>query len=185
VKEWLHRVTPSAHEVRNHRQLRVFGDRLNDPNLWHLNRRSVSGAVAIGLFVMYVPPLGQMFIAAAVAIFLRVNLPISVALVWITNPITMPPMYYFAYLLGAWLLGQPTAPFEMAFWLEWHNWLSILAPLSLGVLVCATVCSFLGYLGVQAIWRWRLMRQIQRRKARLQGESGEIGAVAQAETKAE
>jgi uncharacterized protein len=49
--------------------------------------------------MMYMPPIGQMFMAAAAAIVLRVNLPISVALVWITNPLTIPPMFYFAYLL--------------------------------------------------------------------------------------
>ncbi len=182
VRKWLQRITPSAHEVRNHRQLRIFGSLLNDANLWHLNRRSVSGAVAVGLFVMYLPPLGQMFVAAAVAIFFRVNLPIAVALVWITNPLTMPPMYYFAYRLGAWLLGQPTAPFEMEFWLEWRNWLSILAPLSLGALLCAMISSFLGYFIVQGIWRWRLIKQIQQRKARLRVAGGKV---AQLEAEAE
>jgi uncharacterized protein (DUF2062 family) len=167
VKQWLKRNIPHRDKIRDHKQLRVFGKLLHDPNLWHLNRRSVAGAFAVGLFVMYLPPFGQMLIAAAVAIAARVNLPISVALVWITNPVTIPPMYYFAYVIGAWILDRQTSGFPMEYWLDWRHWIEIFAPLTLGCLVCGAVCSITGYLGVQAIWRWSLLRQIQRRRERL------------------
>jgi len=169
VKKWLKQVTPDRGKIHGHKHLRVFGNLLHDPNLWHLNRRSVSGAAALGLFVMYLPPVGQMLVAAAGAIALRVNLPIAVSLVWITNPITMPPMYYFSYRLGAWLLGRDPHidAFEMKFWLDWHNWVDILIPLTVGSLVCGIACAALGYFAVQAIWRWKLMRQIRKRKERL------------------
>jgi len=169
VKNWLKRVTPNRSKIHEHKHLRVFGTLLHDPNLWHLNRRSVSGAFAVGLFVMYLPPVGQMMVAAAGAIALRVNLPVSVALVWITNPVTMGPMYYFSYLLGSWILGMhiQVEPFEMEFWLDWHNWVAIIAPLTVGSLVCGIVCSGVGYSAVQGIWRWNLVRQIRRRKERL------------------
>jgi uncharacterized protein (DUF2062 family) len=108
------------------------------------------------------------------AIVLRVNLPISVALVWITNPVTIPPMYYFAYLVGARLLGKPAHSFHVSFWLDWKNWLDILAPLSLGCLVCGAVCSLTGYLAVQAIWRWNLLRQIRRRRARYRSAEAKL-----------
>jgi uncharacterized protein (DUF2062 family) len=169
VKKWLRRVTPDRARIREHKHLRVFGTLLHDPNLWHLNRRSVSGAFAVGLFVMYLPPLGQMLIAAAAAIALRVNLPISVALVWVSNPLTIPPMFYFSYRLGAWILGThpERSAFEMGFWLDWHNWIDILAPLTVGSLVCGIACATIGYLAVQAIWRWNLVRQIRKRRERL------------------
>jgi uncharacterized protein (DUF2062 family) len=157
---------PSHREVHEIRCLRVFGTLLHDPNLWHLNRRSASGAFAVGLFVMYLPPVGQMIWAAAGAIWFRVNLPISVALVWVSNPVTIPPMFYFAYMVGCWITGHPVPPFEVHFWLDWHNWLGILGPLLLGCLVCASVCSLAGYVGMQALWRWNLMRQIRRRRER-------------------
>jgi len=115
---------------------------------------------------MYLPPLGQLLIAAAGAIAFRVNLPISVALVWITNPVTIPPMYYFAYLAGSWLLGTPVQTFCVEYWLEWRNWLDILAPLTVGGLVCGAVCSALDYLAVQAVWRWNLVRRIRLRRMR-------------------
>lgn len=166
MKRWLKRVTPDRTQMRGHKHLRVFGTLLHDPNLWHLNRRSVSGAFAVGMFVMYLPPLGQTLVAAAGAITFRVNLPISAALVWITNPVTIPPMYYFAYLVGAWILGAPVTSLDLDFWLEWRNWLDLLAPLTVGCVVCATVCSALGYFSVQGLWRWNLVRQIRIRRAR-------------------
>jgi uncharacterized protein (DUF2062 family) len=167
VKRWLRRVTPNREEIRHHKQLRVFGKLLHDPNLWHLNRRSAAGAFAVGLFVMYLPPLGQMVIAAAAAIALRVNLPISVALVWLTNPVTIPPMYYLAYVVGSKLLGRPVEPLDVDFWMEWRHWLDIIMPLTIGGLVCGSLCALGGYLAVQGVWRWNLARQIRLRRARL------------------
>lgn len=168
VKRWLRRNLPKPGTILENRNFSVFGTLLHDPNLWHLNRRSAAGAFGVGLFMMYMPPIGQMFMAAAAAIALRVNLPISVALVWITNPVTIPPMYYFAYLVGCAILGAPTAGFSLAFWSDWHNWIAVLAPLGLGMLICAAACSAAGYFGVQVLWRWNLMREIRHRKARYQ-----------------
>ncbi len=166
VKRWLKGIMPKPREILDSKYLRVFGTLLQDPNLWHLNRRSASGAFAVGLFIMYLPPLGQMFLAAAAAIKLRVNLPIAVSLVWVSNPITIPPMFYLAYVIGAALLGRQIRTFEPAFWLDWHNWLGVVEPVLLGSLICATFCSVAGYLTIQILWRWSLIRQIQRRRAR-------------------
>jgi len=157
---------PERRAILDNQSLRMFGTLLHDPNLWHLNRRSASGAFAVGLFVMYLPPVGQMIMAAAGAIWFRVNLPISVALVWISNPLTIPPMFYFAFVIGCWLLGKPVPPFHVHFWLDWHNWLGVAGPLLLGSLVCATLCSTVGYFTIQTLWRWNLMRHIRRRRAR-------------------
>jgi uncharacterized protein (DUF2062 family) len=174
MRRFLKRVTPDRAKLREHKHLRVFGTLLHEPNLWHLNRRSASGAVALGLFVMYLPPLGQMLLAAAGAILFRVNLPIAVALVWISNPITIPPMFYFAYRVGSGILGTPVTGFDLEFWLQWRNWLELLAPLTVGSLVCGTVCSVLGYFLVQGVWRWNLMRQIRLRRARYRSSASGV-----------
>lgn len=166
MKKWLKRVTPTPKSIHENRYLGIFGKLLHDPNLWHLNRRSVSGAAAAGLFVMYMPPVGHIVMSAALAIYLRVNLPIAVALVWISNPLTMPPMYYFAYHVGCRILGEDTAGFHMSAWLDWHQWIQVIWPLMLGCLVCGTVCGALGYAAAQGIWRWMLIRQIRRRRQR-------------------
>ncbi len=171
MKKWLKRVTPTHKSIIENPHLGLFGTLLHDPNLWHLNRRSVAGAFAVGLFVMYLPVIGHTLIAAGLAIFLRVNLPIAVSLVWISNPITIPPMLYFAYVIGCLVLGLDIEGFNVHFWLDWHNWLEILGPLVLGCLICSIICSVLGYLAIQAIWRWKVLRHLHRRRERQRPES--------------
>lgn len=88
------RYMPTPDSIKGNKSLRFLGKLIHDPNLWHLNRHSVARAMAIGLFWAMIPMPMQMLAAAAVAIPLRANLPISIGLVWLTNPITMPPIFY-------------------------------------------------------------------------------------------
>ena len=113
------RYTPDPVELKKHKVLRHLGVLLHDENLWHLNRRSVSGGVAAGLFWAMIPIPVQMVIAALSAILFRINLPISVALVWLTNPLTIPPVFYTNYLVGTWLLGEPADVGEFQMSVEW------------------------------------------------------------------
>ncbi len=165
LKRWL----PDHNTFKEHRHLQRFGTRLHDPNLWHLSRRSVPGAVSIGLFVAFIPVPFQMVIAAALAIAARVNLPISVALVWLTNPITMPPVFYFCYRLGAWMLGMPMHKIDFSEpsiqWLLTEMKL-IWEPFLLGCLVCGIVSAVLGNLFIRAFWRFHIIRNRRARKLR-------------------
>lgn len=85
-RKFLKRVMPDHKTMQEHPHLQKFGKRLTDPKLWHLNRKSVAGGLALGLFIGFMPIFGQMFIAAALAILFRVNLPIAFMAVWISNP---------------------------------------------------------------------------------------------------
>ena len=163
IKRWM----PSHETVRNHPHLnKVFGTLLHDPNLLHLNRRSVTGAFFIGLFMAFMPIPFQMIPAAACAIWLRVNLPISIGLVWITNPITMPPIFYFAYKVGAWTLGQPAAANNFNVSWEWlqTELAAIWEPFLLGCLIVAMVSAILGATFIRLLWRLNVVRQWERRK---------------------
>lgn len=165
IKRWL----PDHKTIREHQHLQRFGTRLHDPNLWHLNRRSVPGAVSVGLFAAFLPLPFQMIIAAALAIAARVNLPIAVALTWVTNPFTTPPMLYFAYRVGAWMLGQPVH--KIQFSEPSIDWLlteigAIWAPLLLGTLVCGIVAAALGNLFIRSFWRFEAVRSWKARKLR-------------------
>jgi len=171
AKRIIRRYLPDANKIRDHKHLRLFGRLLHDPNLWHLNRRSVAGAFAIGLFMAFVPMPFQMIPAAALAILFRVNLVISVALVWITNPFTMPPIFYFTYHLGAWVLNTPAPP--VAFDISWE-WLMtelgrVWQPFVLGSLLTAGTSAVVGYFGMHALWRWHVIRDWEKRKRKRQG----------------
>jgi len=160
-KKLLKKYMPSPESIKENKNLRFLGDKLHEPNLWHLNRRSVSAAFAIGLLVAWVPTPGQMLIAAVIALFFRANLPISVALVWITNPLTMAPMFYFAYLVGLWTLQQPSPDADFQFSVE-----SLMASLSdiggpflLGCGILGVASAVIGYFGIRLFWRWNVVKQ--------------------------
>ncbi|MGD2082683.1 MAG: DUF2062 domain-containing protein [Chromatiales bacterium] len=167
-RRFVRRYIPSQERIRNHRFLRLFGALLHDPNLWHLNRRSVSGAFFVGLFWAFMPVPSQMLTAAATAIGCRVNLPVSVGLVWVTNPVTIPPVFYFAYLVGARLLGHrpQLVHFELTLDSLTRNLGSIWEPLLLGCLICGLFFGALGYGTVRLLWRWQVIRHLKRRRDR-------------------
>ncbi len=159
-RRFLKRIMPDHETMREHPHLRKFGQRLTEPRLWHLNRRSVSGGVALGLFVGFMPILGQIFIAAALAIWLRVNLPIASMAVWVTNPFTVAPIFFYAYKLGAWVLQIPMQHYAFSLSWEWfsHEFLNIWQPLLLGSVICGIVAALLGILFVRLIWRLVVIR---------------------------
>ncbi|WP_275097544.1 DUF2062 domain-containing protein [Sedimenticola hydrogenitrophicus] len=165
-KHLIKRFTPNRETIRNHRHLKVFGQLLHDPNLWHMNRRSVAGAFAVGLFWALIPIPFQMIAAAATAIPTRVNMPISLALVWVTNPLTMPPMFYFTYLVGTWILGTPAANGHFEPTMAWfsHSMGNIWLPLYLGSLVCALIAALLGYLSIRGLWRMHIISNWKNRR---------------------
>ena len=141
---------PSHELIKGHKNLQFLGDKLHDPNLWHLHRQSVSMAFAVGLFCAWIPTPGQMALAAIGAFYFRANLPVAVALVWITNPITMPPLFYFAYLVGLSVLNLPAATFSLDAVLSGD----ILLPFLTGCLLIGIVCATVGYFGIDYFWRY-------------------------------
>ncbi len=146
--------------------LRVLGDWIYDGNLWHINRYSASMAFFVGLFVAFVPTPGQTVMAAILAVLLRCNLPLSVGLVFLTNPITMPPVFYMAYKIGALIIDVPVSnmDFEIsAHWLQ-NSLGAIWQPFLLGCLICGLFFGSLGYVIINQLWRWRVARQWHVRK---------------------
>ena len=58
-----------------------------------------------GIWIAMLPIVGiQMLIAFFVALFVRANLPLIVALQWISNPFTVPPIYFAGYEVGLLIL---------------------------------------------------------------------------------
>lgn len=171
-KRLLKRFLPEHRVIREHKHLQWLGNHLHDPNLWHLNRKSVPGAFSVGLFMAFVPVPFQMVLAAITAIVIRVNLPISVALVWITNPLTMAPIFYLAYKTGSLTLGETPQNIEFEFSMEWMATQldDIWKPFLLGCLILGSLASLSGNLFVRSFWRlkvrknWKLRVEARRKK---------------------
>ncbi|WP_341937060.1 DUF2062 domain-containing protein [Marinimicrobium sp. C2-29] len=165
ARKLLRRLIPSAATIKNTPALHFLGDMLHDPNLFHLNRHSVSVAFFVGIFVAFIPLPGQMPIAALMALLLRCNLPISVVLVWISNPVTMPAMFFATYQLGRWLLGTPPVSVSLELSLHWlvHEFSLIWKPLLAGSLISGLIFGSLGYITMRIFWRWTVVKNWQRR----------------------
>lgn len=168
ARKTLKSLMPSAARIREIKSLGILGDWIYATNLWHLNRYSASMAFFVGLFVAFMPIPAQMVVAALLALLFRCNLPLSVCLVWITNPVTMPALFFIAYKVGALILEVPVR--ELEFELSYH-WLSnklanIWQPFLLGCLICGLFSGCVGYFAVSMAWRWRVAVHWRERKQR-------------------
>lgn len=178
MRKYFRKHLPDPDRVRSSRLVRFFGAWLHHPNLWHLNRRSVAGAVAIGLFAGLVPGPLQMLAALLLAIPLRRNLPVALLVTFYTNPFTIVPLYLAAYGYGKLLLGANRdatriEPFEMDwsdFWGSMQalgDWaLALGKPLALGLPALALTLAVLGYLVVDLLWRAYVVRAWRARAKR-------------------
>jgi uncharacterized protein len=167
AKRFFRKYMPSPDRIRSPRLERLFGKVLHEPNLWHLNRASVSRAFGVGLFWAMVPMPFQMIPAAFCAIKMRANMGLSLALVWVSNPFTMGPIMFMQYWIGRQLLGRRPLPdeaglfrqfTELSNWLNW-TWITttlerIGTPLYVGAVLTGVLVSLTAYLVIQLFWRW-------------------------------
>jgi uncharacterized protein (DUF2062 family) len=163
-RKYFRRHLPDPQSLRENRYVQWFGPLLHHPNLWHLNRRSVSGGFAIGLFAGLIPGPLQMITAALLAVPLRVNLPVALITTLYTNPFTIGPLYLLAYEYGRLLIGEGAMMPDMPPDIDWaHLWSSLQAfgdwmlalgkPLAVGLVALALTLALAGYVLVQAGWR--------------------------------
>jgi len=160
-RKFFQRFLPKPQTIKENKTLQIFGEWLHAPSLWHLNRRSVAGAFAVGLFCAWMPVPFQMALAAGAAILIGTNLPLSIALVWITNPVTIPPMFYFAYLVGTWIIGEPPTDFSFELTIDWllNELSSSWKPFLVGCFTLATTSSLLGYAAINVFWRYTVLNR--------------------------
>jgi uncharacterized protein (DUF2062 family) len=179
-RKYFRKYLPDPEAVRSSRMVAWCGGWLKHPNLWHLNRRSVSGAVAIGLFSGLVPGPLQMLTALLLAIPLRKNLPVALIVTLYTNPFTIVPLYLLAYAYGQLLIPGERVARVTPFDFDWSNFgesmselwqwaLALGKPLAVGLVALGCTLALLGYIAVQVAWRawvigaWRA--RARRRKA--------------------
>ena len=167
-KRFLRRFVPEAHALRGYKNLRPFGRFLENRNLWYLNRNTVAGGTSIGLFMAFVPLPIQMLLAATACVLFGCNLPVAIIMVWVSNPITLAPLFFAAYKVGAWLLNVPPKPveFEMSFNWLWTKLGDIWEPFLLGCLILGLLSAFVGNVLVRLLWRLHVVRNWRERRRR-------------------
>ncbi|CAM8630073.1 Domain of unknown function DUF2062 [Burkholderiales bacterium] len=182
ARRFIQKFLPTQEQIAANKTLRFLGPAILQPGLWHVTRRSVSVGVAIGLFCAFIIPVGQIPLAAVIAIYFRANLAVATLSTFVTNPFTFPPIYYVAYLVGSAMLGEKVVESEVASvvseisqesdqglidgLLSWVSSLGDLGvPLLLGMVTFSVVSCVLGYFIVNLAWRASVAIRYRKRKA--------------------
>ncbi len=166
-RRMLKRILPSPRHLERYRVLRVFGDRLMDPRLWAVHRRAVTSAFGAGLAICFIPLPVHTLVAGIVALTWRLNVPAIYGTIFlVNNPLTMVPIYYLAYRVGALLLRAPPRHFAFHLSFQWlqYGLGPLWRPFLLGCLVCAVVAGIAGWAGLELAWRWQVRRRYRARR---------------------
>lgn len=174
MKFFFKRILPNADTFRRQRFLQPLLQRMPFAQIWQVNRFTIAGGVAVGAFFGNLPIPAQTFCAAAGAMFLRVNMPIAVIVTFYSNPLTMTPLSYLNYRVGAWVSGISVDPDNLTFTFHKITKLTgeILLPLFTGSVVLGLLYASISYLVVRFLWwihvrrnyRWRGYHWLERLK---------------------
>ena len=138
---------------------------LTDPELWKWNKKTIAKAFAIGLFCAFLPIPIHTILVAILSVLLSANILLSILVVWVNNPITMLPIYYFTYKLGASIIGIEIDPeFEFSFGYLMDNLGSATLAMWIGGLITSIVASTLGYFSIISIYKYKALKRIKRLK---------------------
>jgi len=136
-------------------------DKYNLPREYlYVNRKSISRGMLVGLFWGFIPMPFQMAGVLVVTPLMRFNVPIAIAMVWLSNPFTMPFMYYMEYLTGNFILGRDGIS-NIELTLEWFSqyWDDIFVPLYVGASFYSIVGSSIVYMTVNFLWIYSVKKE--------------------------
>jgi len=172
------RLLPTPEFLSRTRGLGWLGGYLRErPWLWVAHRRRVALGAAVGLAVGVIPLPTQMVLAALAAIAVRANVAAAIAATWLTNPLTLVPIWGLAIFLGRQVLGihgPISAPRELALdWSEPGSWWPAVAqwfaelgtPLLVGLPLAGVVLGAALYLIIYFAW-WAVILRERKKRAR-------------------
>lgn len=110
MRDWIQKRIPTEESLKSKPGLRWLGPLLRRRWLWHLNRRTVSIGVGVGVFFGFLIPIMQIAGAAIFAVVLRANLPVAAVSTLVSNPFTYVPIGLMAYKTGMALMGEALDP---------------------------------------------------------------------------
>ncbi|MBU2032911.1 MAG: DUF2062 domain-containing protein [Alphaproteobacteria bacterium] len=169
LSDWFRKHMPTREQMARNKYLQPIAHRFLSPELWRFTRRSVPRGVALGLFAAFIVPLGQIFLAAFLALPTRANVPLAAAVTFVTNPFTFPFWLLVANKVGATVLNIDAAVGGGAA-TEIANDRGALAGFfelagltAFGFVVLAVVGAAAGYFIAGFIWRNLVMRKRKQR----------------------
>jgi hypothetical protein len=168
--EVIRKNTPTREEMAENKYLAPIAHRFLSPELWRFTRRSVPRGVALGLFAAFIIPIGQIFLAAFLALPSRANVPLAALVTFVTNPFTLPFWMVVANRIGEFFLRFDAARASIAnAAAQEGNWaiLQVIyevgASTLLGCLILALVSPAVGYLVAGWVWRAVVARKRAKR----------------------
>jgi uncharacterized protein (DUF2062 family) len=146
------------HELTDRWFMSPFRHLLHDHELWGIRRKTVVPAVAWGTFVAFLPIPGHVLVAVLGSLLLRCNIPVAALTTFIVNPLTIGPIYYFGYRVGAKLLGLAPGKFNIDLSIDWltSTFVSIWQPLLLGCVLVGAIVALIAYILLDVFWRFSL-----------------------------
>jgi len=168
----IRRYMPTREQMARNRWLAPIAHRFLSPELWRFTRRSVPRGVALGLFSAFIIPLGQIFLAAFLALPARANVPVAAAVTFVTNPLTYAFWILIANRVGNFMLqidaataGYASERLENSWWQAFVDFFQMAGVTVVGFLVMAIVSAALGYVLSSAVWRVLVARRRAKRLA--------------------
>ncbi|GAC1309081.1 MAG: hypothetical protein NVSMB10_15870 [Steroidobacteraceae bacterium] len=159
MQRWLKSITPERRVLEKLWCLRPFTALVVDRGCWAFRRSSVIRAFSLGLLIAFVPPTPllplHLSLCAIFGILFRVNIPVLVATVFVSNPFTWFPQIAGSLWVGSRLLGVNLGPLlrqlsHQSLSAQLHQ---LWRPLLLGALILGLCAAALGYVGAQVAWR--------------------------------
>ena len=175
LADWMRKHMPEREAMARNRWLAPIAHRFLSPELWRFTRRSVPRGIALGLFCAFLVPVGQIFLAAFLALPARANVPLATLATFITNPFTVPFWIAIAKVVGEITLRiDPAAVAVASSELQgdsgsWVAWLFETAGvIAFGFLVLAVATAVVGYVLSGFVWRLMVVRRRRRQLQRLE-----------------
>jgi uncharacterized protein (DUF2062 family) len=174
MQRWLKSITPDRITLEKLWCLRPFKALVLDRGCWTFNRHSVTRAFALGLFIAFIPPTPlpvHIVTCVILGVLFRLNLPVLIATVFVSNPFTWVPQVAGSIWVGAKLMGLDLMPMLHELHHPWRHLGDLWAPLLLGALVLGLAAAAAGYVLAQLAWRAHVFFHLRRRRARSGGRS--------------
>ena len=166
---------PTREQMARNKYLAPIAHRFLTPELWRFTRRSVPRGVALGLFSAFIIPIGQIFLAAFLALPSRANVPLAALVTFVTNPFTIPIWVVVANRVGGFVLqidaatsGYANEQLNSGAWSWLSDFFELAGVTAFGFVVLAVLSAAIGYLLSSAIWRVIIARRRAKRLKRME-----------------